>query len=99
MVLINVSPSCQTMKDIYRLFTVSLVFLQIIGNVLLNFVAPSGGGQNTHENNAEKASCEEACNKTYHIVIPFMSRSLANDLVARFSHSRASNQREQIFSF
>lgn len=62
-------------------------------------VTPSGSGKNTHENNAEKASCEEACYKTYHIVIPFKSRPLANDLVAGFSHSRAGDKREQIFSF
>ena len=99
MFLINVSPICQTLKHIYPLFIVRCVFLQIIGDVLLTVVTPPGGGKNTHENNAEKASCEEAGNKTYHIVIPFVSRSLADDLAAGFPHSCAGDQREQIFSF
>ena len=98
MFLINVSPICQTLKHIYPLFIVRFVFIRIIGIVLV-IVAPSGNGQNTHERNAEKASCEEACYKTYHIVIPFKSRSLANDLVTGFSHFCAGDQREQIFSF
>ena len=90
---------CERKEILYPLFIVRFVFLQIIGDVLLTVVAPSGCGKNTHENNAEKASCKEACYKTYHIVIPFVSRSLANDLVAGFSHSCAGDQREQIFSF
>lgn len=99
MFLINVSPICQTLKHIYPLFIVRFVFIRIIGIVLVIVVAPSGNGQNTHERNAEKASCEEAGNKTYHIVIPFKSRSLANDLVAGFSHSCTGDKREHIFSF
>ena len=98
MFLINVSPICQTLKHIYPLFIVRFVFIRIIGIVLV-IVTPPGGGKNTHENNAEKASCEEACYKNYHIVIPFKSRSLANHLVAGFSHSRAGDKREHIFSF
>ena len=98
MFLINVSPICQTLKHIYPLFIVRFVFIRIIGIVLV-IVTPPGGGKNTHENNAEKASCKEACYKTYHIVIPFKSRSLANDLVTGFSHFCASDKREHIFSF
>ena len=75
-----------------------LSFVFFVVNISM-LVTPPGGGKNTHENNAEKASCKEACYKTYHIVIPFKSRSLANDLVTGFSHFCASDKREHIFSF